>query len=76
MHAADTEKASEKKRQHRLSWSQLLSRVFAIDVLACDRCGSRMQRVEWCLRAERIKAVLGDATGPPVGLSITEPNAA
>jgi hypothetical protein len=61
---AGTLAAGEKRRQRRLSWAALLRRVFAIDVLKCDRCGSRMQRVEWCLRPERIKAVL-ETTGPP-----------
>ena len=59
-----TAAALEEGRQRRLSWAALLARVFAIDVLRCDCCGSRMQRVEWCLRPERIKAVL-KATGPP-----------
>ena len=48
-----------------MSWSRLLARVFGIDVLKCDRCGSRMQRVEWVTRPERIQALL-EATGPPV----------
>lgn len=55
---------SEPERRRRLSWSQLLARVFAIDVLRCDRCGSRMQRVEWVSQPSRIRALL-EATGPP-----------
>jgi hypothetical protein len=50
--------------ERRLSWSKLLARVFAIDVLTCPKCASRMQRVEWCTRPERIRAVL-QAVGPP-----------
>ena len=56
--------AAEKGRQRRLSWAALLARVFAVDVLKCNRCGSSMQRVEWCTRPDRIKAVL-KSTGPP-----------
>jgi hypothetical protein len=59
-----TEAEAERGRQRRLSWAALLRRVFAVDVLRCERCGSRMQQVEWCLRPARIKAVL-KATGPP-----------
>ena len=29
------------ERPRRLSWSQLLARVFAEDVLVCDKCGGR-----------------------------------
>ena len=59
---------TEHERQRRYTWSQLLARVFAVDVLRCDRCGSRMQRVEWVVtRPERIKALL-KATGPPLAM--------
>ena len=64
------DEGNEAGRQRRLSWSQLLARVFSIDVLRCARCGSRMQRVEWCLRPERIQAVLR-SRGPPVNESTT-----
>ena len=30
-------------RPRRLAWAELLRRVFAIDVLACPRCGGRMR---------------------------------
>lgn len=58
---------TEQEWQRRYSWSQLLARVFTIDVLVCPKCSSRMQRVEWCLRPERIQAAL-KATGPPTEL--------
>jgi hypothetical protein len=60
-HAPDT----ERERQRRYTWSQLLARVFAIDILECPKCHSGMQRVEWATRPERIKTLL-NATGPPV----------
>jgi len=53
-----------KMRARRYSWSRLLARVFAVDVLVCPRCASRMQTVEWVTHPERIQAVL-NATGPP-----------
>ena len=30
-------------RPRRLAWSELLRRVFAVDVLECPRCGGRMR---------------------------------
>ena len=65
---------SEPERRRRLSWSQLLARVFAIDVLRCDRCGSRMQQVEWVSQPSRIRTLL-EATGPP-GSSAASPASA
>jgi hypothetical protein len=53
--------------ERRYSWAKLLARVFAVDVLACPRCSSRLQRVEWCTHPTRITAVLA-ATGPPEDL--------
>jgi hypothetical protein len=63
---AENDREQQQRRQRRYSWSQLLARVFAIDVLRCDRCGSRMQRVEWLTQPARIRSLLA-ATGPPVG---------
>ena len=56
---------TERERQRRYTWSQLLARVFAIDVLECPRRHARTQRVEWVTRPERTQALL-NATGPPV----------
>jgi hypothetical protein len=55
--------------ERRTSWAKLLARVFAVDVLACPRCSSRMQRIEWCTHPARIRAVLA-ATGPPGELDL------
>jgi len=52
------------EKQRRNTWSELLARVFAIDVLECPRCHSRMQRVEWSTRPEKIALWL-KSTGPP-----------
>ena len=64
MHHGEAEAENEHLRQRRLSWSHLLAKVWSIDVLKCPSCGSRMQRVEWATRPERIQALL-KATGPP-----------
>jgi hypothetical protein len=32
-------------RARRLTWAQLLRRVFAIDVLECPRCGGRLRQL-------------------------------
>ena len=48
--------------RHRIPWARLLQRVFEMDVLACPRCHSRMQRVAFILKPDAIKAIL-DAVG-------------
>jgi hypothetical protein len=65
--AANLQSAPAQRR--RLTWAKLLSRVFSVDVLACPKCSSEMQRVEVCTNAERIREVLAGiaaATGPPL----------
>jgi hypothetical protein len=51
-------------KSSRTPWASLLARVFAIDILKCNKCGSRMQRVEWVTEEKRIREILGE-TGPP-----------
>jgi hypothetical protein len=41
--AAAEAQSSEAPRLRRLGWAELLRRVFAIDVLACPRCGGRLR---------------------------------
>jgi hypothetical protein len=41
--AAAEAQSSEAPRLRRLGWAELLRRVFAIDVLACPRCGDRLR---------------------------------
>lgn len=56
-------------RSHRLSWAELLARVFSIDVLECPRCGSRMSQIAWITDSEVIRKILscvGLATDSPV----------
>jgi len=50
------------------SWDSLMMRVFAIDVLRCERCGSRMQKISVISQPAVIRAILaavGRNTGPP-----------
>jgi hypothetical protein len=54
---------------YRLCWSELLARVFSIDVLSCPKCGSRLSRIAWILDSEAIRKILrcvGLATDSPV----------
>jgi len=44
---------------NRLCWSELLRRTFSVDVLACPRCHSRLQRIAWITSAQAISAILG-----------------
>lgn len=55
-------------RSHRLSWAELLARVFSIDVLRCPRCASRMSRISWILDRGVIRKILNS-----VGLATDSP---
>ena len=66
-HAPHPADDSEHGRRRRMSWSKLLARVFAVDVLACPSCGSELQRIELCTTAARILEVLS-TTGPPAAV--------
>jgi hypothetical protein len=52
-----------------MPWAELLQRVFAIDVLACPRCGARTRVISARLPAEATEAILGclglPARAPP-----------
>ena len=69
MASAEPARESLVTARRRMAWSKLLMRVFAVDVLRCPRCESRLQRVEVCTSARSMAAGLsgleGD-TGPPV----------
>ena len=45
-------------RDRRLSWSQLLRRVFSVDALQCDRCGGRMRILAAIDQPEVIRDIL------------------
>lgn len=50
-------------------WATLLMRVFAIDVMECPKCSSRMQRIAVIMRPDVIQAILACVRGkaPPEG---------
>ncbi len=48
----------------RLPWSDLLQRVFAVDALACPRCGERLRLLAAIESPEAIRAIL-DCLGLP-----------
>jgi hypothetical protein len=56
-------------RPRRLAWSELLRRVFAVDVLACPRCGGRMRLLAAIHPPDATQAILGclelPARAPP-----------
>ena len=59
---------TEVKRPSGYAWAALMRRVLAIDVLTCDRCGSRMQKISVISQSAVIRAILaavGRNTGPP-----------
>ena len=45
-------------RPRRLSWGELLQRVFAVDAFACPRCGSRLRLLAAIESPEAIRAIL------------------
>jgi uncharacterized protein YbaR (Trm112 family) len=62
--------ATSPRRAYRIPWSELLKKVFAIDVLACPVCNGRMKIIAYIASASvarRILAHLGlPTTGPPL----------
>ena len=50
---------------YRLSWSNLLARVFAVDVTVCSKCGGRMKVLEVVTDPTAIAALLHGARAPP-----------
>ena len=57
----------------RIGWSQLLARVFKLDVTKCGACGGRLRVVETVSSFERLQELgaLGEARGPPGGRPVT-----
>ena len=68
--AGRPERSTEGARTYRIPWVELLAKVFEIDVLACPKCGGRMQLIAFIagpVVAKRILDHLGlDSTGPPL----------
>lgn len=59
-------------RPPRPGWADLMARVFAIDVLECPRCRSRMQRIAFITQESVIHAFL-DSVGLPADSPLNEP---
>jgi len=60
-----TKKTAEPSRH---PWSWLLQRVFAVDILKCEKCGGRLRIVEVAKKPDEIARVLnerGYARAPP-----------
>ena len=45
-------------RRRWIPWATMLMKVFAVDVLACPKCDSRMQRIAWITQPRIIHAIL------------------
>lgn len=52
-------------RARRLDWAALLQRVFAIDVLRCDRCGGRRRLIALITRTQVARKILKQLGLPP-----------
>jgi hypothetical protein len=59
-------------RTSRRSWSQLLARVFRIDVTVCESCGGPVKIVEAVTDATRIALLLHGARAPPRPLPLDQ----
>jgi predicted deacylase len=65
-------RAPEQAKRKRYDWASLLARVFAVDVLTCERCGAGpMQRIAVVVRADAVRAILDS-----VGLAADSPEPA
>ncbi len=67
---AQSEGAGFSLRQRRLSWSKLMARVFASDVLLCNQCGGRAEVIAAITQHKIIRAILESlglsARAPPI----------
>jgi hypothetical protein len=75
--AGGRQQETAKQRSRNCSWAQLMKRVFAIDVLQCDRCGGVMRLMAAIHSGEATRKIL-DCLGlpsrpPPVAPAVCEP---
>jgi hypothetical protein len=65
-------------RPRRLAWSELLRRVFAVDVLECPRCGGRMRLLAAVQPPDVTQAILDcldlSSRAPPTAAALPEPD--
>ena len=67
--------ATKTAEPSRHPWSWLLQRVFAVDVLKCEKCGGRLRIVEIAKKPDDVARVLGErgyARAPPRAPPIAE----
>ena len=61
-------------RPRRLAWSELLQRVFAVDVLECPRCGGRMRLLAAIQPPDAAQAILEcfelPTRAPPIAAAV------
>jgi hypothetical protein len=50
--------AADRTQKYRLPWATLLRRVFAVDVLTCDRCSGKRRLVALADKQEAITKIL------------------
>ena len=75
--AKGPQREAAKQRSRNYSWAQLMKRVFAIDVLQCDRCGGAM-RLMATIHSPEAKRKILDCLGlpsrpPPMAPAVREP---
>jgi len=61
------------KRTRRMSWAELLARVFAIDMGSCPRCSGEFKIVAAILEAGAIRKILGHLGIPDIPPDIAPP---
>jgi hypothetical protein len=75
--AEGPQQESAKQRSRNYSWAQLMKRVFAIDVLQCDRCGGLMRLMAAIHSPETTRKILErlglPSRPPPMAPAVGEP---
>ncbi len=59
--------------RYRVPWAELLRKVFSLDVLACPRCGGRMELIAFIAEAGIAKRILDHIGLPPTGPPVPKP---
>jgi hypothetical protein len=66
------------ERKRYLDWSQLLRRVFAADLLTCEKCGGRRKVTAFIPSSREAREILDklgyDATAPPIAAARAPPH--
>ncbi len=73
--ATPVDREAPAERHRRLSWSQLMQRVFAVDVLECPCCRGRIRILAAITSSTTVRSILecmGLAALPPPALSETQ----